>query len=140
VPGLPDWTKMNATTAAVFLGILIFDPARFTMIKWSWLDLPMALWCAWPMITALSMGQGAYEGASFVLDQLMVWGGPYIVGRMYLRDPGAMRELAMAIVIGGLIYVPLCLFEVRMSPQLHRLVYGYHQHSFLQTIRESGYR
>jgi hypothetical protein len=27
-----------------------------------------------------------------------------------------------------------------MSPQLHRMIYGFHQHSFLQHIRGSGYR
>ena len=27
-----------------------------------------------------------------------------------------------------------------MSPQLHRLLYGYHQHSFIQQVRDSGFR
>ena len=39
-----------------------------------------------------------------------------------------------------MIYVPLCLFEIKMSPQLHQLVYGYHQHGFDQTIRLGGFR
>ena len=43
-------------------------------------------------------------------------------------------------VLGGLIYVPLCLFEVRMSPQLHNMVYGFAQHSFGQTVRGGGWR
>lgn len=42
--------------------------------------------------------------------------------------------------MGGLIYIPLCLFESRMSPQLHNIVYGYHAHSFAQTQRLGGWR
>ena len=44
------------------------------------------------------------------------------------------------ILIGALIYVPLCLFEIKMSPQLHKLVYGFQQHAFYQTKRFGGYR
>jgi hypothetical protein len=32
------------------------------------------------------------------------------------------------------------LFELRMSPQLHRWFYGYHPHEFLQQMRDGGYR
>ena len=39
-----------------------------------------------------------------------------------------------------LVYVPFCLYEIRMSPQLHTLVYGFHQHSFAQNMRDGGYR
>jgi len=47
----------------------------------------------------------------------------------------------MGILIGGLIYVPLCLFEIRMSPQLHKFFYGYHAFSdFAQTMRFGGWR
>jgi hypothetical protein len=63
-----------------------------------------------------------------------------LLGRLYLGDPDSFRLLTVAIVLGALLYVPLCLYEIRMSPQLHRLVYGYHQHEFLQTIRYGGYR
>jgi O-antigen ligase len=39
-----------------------------------------------------------------------------------------------------MIYIPLVLFEVRMSPQLSSKVYGIFPHSFLQHIRYGGYR
>src|SRR5439155_21163091 len=42
--------------------------------------------------------------------------------------------------IGGLVYVPLCWFEVRMSPQLHVWVYGVRHHAFVQQMRDGGYR
>jgi hypothetical protein len=39
-----------------------------------------------------------------------------------------------------LVYVPLCLWEIRMSPQLHADVYGFRQHDWTQTQRLGGYR
>jgi hypothetical protein len=38
------------------------------------------------------------------------------------------------------IYVPLCLFECAISPQLHFMTYGFYQHDFNQVIRMGGYR
>src|SRR6266545_4824883 len=65
---------------------------------------------------------------------------PYLIGRIYFNDLESLRELAIAIFVGGLIYLPLCWIEMRLSPQLHVWVYGFHQHSFLQNIRWGGYR
>jgi hypothetical protein len=65
---------------------------------------------------------------------------PYWCGRLYLGDRVGLRAAAAAVVLGGLVYVPLCLIELRLSPQLHHWVYGYHQHEFVQTVRDGGYR
>ena len=65
---------------------------------------------------------------------------PYLIGRIYFSDAAGLRELAVGIFIGGLVYIPFCLYEIRLSPQLHRIVYGYHAHSFAQTYRFGGWR
>jgi hypothetical protein len=59
---------------------------------------------------------------------------------MYFTDRESLCELAKAVFLGGLVYVPLCLFEIRFSPQLHKLVYGFQQQAFGQTKRFGGYR
>lgn len=64
---------------------------------------------------------------------------PYYFARRYLASPEAHRKILVALVIMGLIYSVLMLVEMRLSPQLHRWIYGFHQHSFLQHIRD-GYR
>jgi O-antigen ligase len=73
-------------------------------------------------------------------DQVATWGLPYFIGRLYFRTLDDLRELAIGLFIGGLIYVPFCLYEIKMSPQLHRIVYGYLQHSWGQTKRFGGWR
>lgn len=140
IEGLPNYTKTSATSYAVLLGVLLFDSARMMRLRPSWVDLPMAVWCVVPLATSLTNGLGAYDGVSSVVGQVVAWGVPWFIGRLYFSDLDGLRELAIGIFIGGLVYVPLCLYEIRMSPQLHDMVYGYHQHSFAQTKRFGGWR
>lgn len=140
IQGLPDYTKSTATALGVLLATALFDGQRLLTFRFRLIDLPMAAFCGVPFLSAITAGNGPYEGISSVLNQLFLWGIPYFIGRIYFPDLAALRELAVGIFVGGLIYVPFCLYEVRMSPQLHNLVYGFHQHDFLQTLRGAGYR
>lgn len=137
---IPDYTKMSATSTGVFLATLIFSPNRILSFRPRWYDLPAAVFCICPLFSSLANGLGLYDGMSTALTSVFRWGLPYLIGRIYFNDLAGMRELAIGVFIGGLIYVPLCLFEIRMSPQLHTMVYGFHQHSFAQTRRFSGWR
>jgi hypothetical protein len=140
VSGLPDITKVTAPAIGVMLGILLFDPNRLFSFRPSWVDLPLLVWFLAGYASSVTNDLGWYDGLSTVLQDVFTWGVPYLVGRLYFNDLIALRELALGIVIGGLVYVPLCLFEVRFSPQLHKLVYGYHPASFAMAIRLGGYR
>lgn len=126
VPGLPNYTKVTAVAYAVLLGCILFDFDRLSAFRPQWFDLPMLVWCLCPFASSVSNGLGAYDGASAVLSQIITWGIPYFIGRLYFREIADLRELAMAIFVGGLAYVPFCLFELRMSGQLNGLVYGIH--------------
>ena len=140
LPGLPDITKISVTSFSVLLAVALFDTARLLRFRLSWVDLPMLAWCLAPLPSSIVNGLGVYDGAAGALSEMFTWGIPYLIGRIYFNDLASLRELSIGILIGGLIYVPLCLLEIRLSPQLHRWVYGYHQHSFQQTIRFGGYR
>ncbi len=140
IEGLPNFTKMTATSYGAMLGVVLFDAARLIRFRPSWIDIPIVVYCAVPMASSLSNGLGLYDGATSVLHTTISWGLPYLIGRLYFSDLAGLRELAIGIFIGGLIYVPLCLYEIRMSPQLHTMIYGFHQHSFAQTKRFGGWR
>lgn len=140
VGGLPPYTKMTATCLAAFLGTVAFDSGRLLSLRPRLVDLPMLVWCVCPMATSLDNGLGIHDGCTAVFQRTVMWGLPYLLGRVYFCDSDGMKELAAAVVAGGLAYVPLCLFEVKMSPQLHHMVYGFHQHDFGQTVRFGGYR
>ena len=139
--GIPDYTKTSATCYGILLATFIFDVGRFNAFKFGWLDLPMLVWCLCPAASSVMNGLGPYDGFSSALDQTMTWGVPYFLGRIYLSSLLGLRHLAIGIFVGGLIYMPLCIFESRLSPQLHRIVYGaFASADFGQTMRLGGFR
>ncbi len=140
IPGLPDYTKTSATCVGVLLGLLLFDLQRLVTLKFQMRDLPILLFCFSPIPSSLVNGLGLYDGLSSSLSYIITWGLPYLIGRSYFNTLTGLRELTIGIFIGGVIYVPLCMFEIRMSPQLHHMVYGFHQHSFIQSMRFGGFR
>jgi len=140
VPGLPDWTKTTAVSVGMLLGLVLRRPDRLLALRPRIADLPMLSWCLVPLASSLANGLGAYDGLAAMLVRVIDWGIPWIVGRAVFRTPAELEELVRGIVLGAVCYVPLCVFEMVMSPQLHRIVYGFHQHDFIQTVRGDGYR
>ena len=140
ITALPDFGKIMAANLAILLGTALFDAGRLPTFRPRLIDLPIAAWFICPFFSSLINGLGAYDGASSVFGNVMTWGIPYLIGRLYFSDLPSLRELAIAIFIGGLIYVPFCLWEIRMSPQLHAMIYGGKKTGFIQTIRYGGYR
>lgn len=87
----------------------------------------------------LQPGIRLYDVASLTMVAvIMVM--PFFLARRYLATPEAQRYLLVALVVGGLVYSLFMLIEIRLSPQLHNWIYGFHPHSFAQHIRGDGFR
>ena len=80
-----------------------------------------------------------YDGLSFAINQFLII-TPFFIGRQFFKSYDEQITLFKLLVLAGLLYSVLMLFEVRMSPQLHTWVYGYFPHSFLQQYRFGGFR
>lgn len=65
---------------------------------------------------------------------------PLILAARLLIRPEHHRELLIAILVMGVAYTFLVLFERRMSPQLNNWIYGYFPHNWLQHVRGGGFR
>jgi hypothetical protein len=133
-------TKQMFVPAVVLAASLVLDAPVWRTFRLRAADLPVAGLCAVPLFSALAAHHGWYEAGSAFFEQLMTWGAPYLLGRAYLGRPDGIRDAARAVVAAGLLYLPFCLWEVRMSPQLHRQIYGFAQHSFVQHIRGGHFR
>ncbi len=149
ISGLPDYSKGTAATVGMMLGMFLFDPGRLLRFRPRWFDLPMLLWCLCGIASSLHNGLGIYDGLSDALSQTLGWGLPYLLGRLYFGDPEGLHYFTVGMVVGGLAYVPPCLFEIKMSPILLSLVYGgrgaydlrlggWRPHVFFHTGLESG--
>src|SRR5438128_319121 len=140
VAGLPPYDKMNATSLTVLLGTIFFQSPRFWQFKPSLYDLPIVIYCLAPFISLQAVGFPFASSAYWSLDCFFEWGLPYFLGRLYIRDLDDVNDLVRVLVICGLVYVPFCLYEIRMSPQLHRMLYGFVQESWDTTKRGGGWR
>jgi hypothetical protein len=142
IPGLPVYGKMSATCYATLFAVLFYDIDRFKAFRPSLVDLPMMFWCSAPFIAAITNDLGAYTGFRSSSETIAIWAIPYLLGRLYLNDLSGLRQLAVGIFSGGLLYAPLCLIEFKMSPFLHARVYGItsNDSAFWQSVRKGGYR
>ncbi len=141
IQGMPEYNKQSATCVGILLATIVFDGARLFKFKPQLLDVPMALWCIAPLISNTLSEGGPYQGMSISVQYIFAWGIPYFIGRLYITDLQAMRDLALGLFIAGLVYCIFCLYEIKMSPQLHRQVYGFFQHTdFTMTMRGGGWR
>lgn len=148
IPGLSflSFTKYKVISMALLLAVFVSEPERLLQLRPTWVDLPMIFWCLVPFPSILG-GPPPPDGSAPLnqavaqsVGHFLLWGAPYLIGKMYFSTPERIPALAAVFLFGALLYAPLCLYEVRMSPTLHNRVYGFAQHDFAQTIRFSGYR
>jgi hypothetical protein len=84
-------------------------------------------------------GLRLYDGFSAVLSvilQLL----PLLLARKYLARAEDHRTLLAVLCAAGLCYSVLILYEIRMSPQLNNMVYGFFPHDWVQHMRGAGFR
>ena len=115
-PLMPPLTKESLPSLATFVICLIHAKAR--------IGLPAL---------------GLKDMVALVLLQAILL-LPFLLARQHLATPKGLRELVVALMLGGLIYSLPMLLEVRLSPQLNIWIYGYFQHSFEQMMRSGGFR
>ena len=141
--GSPSDYFITKATIVGFSGLLcfvLFDRKSIRHFQLTLWDMPMLMWCMAPMLSAIA---NALPFTAMLRDetyQLLAWGVPYLIGRLYFSDTRALRMAAQAFVIAGLLYVPICLFEIWKGPQLYAHVYGYLPYRWLGAQRYFGYR
>lgn len=84
-------------------------------------------------------GLTIYDASSLILSTVALL-LPFLLARKFLAYPKHQRIMLNAIVISAVLYSFPALYEVRMSPQLNNMIYGFFSHSFLQHIRNGGFR
>ncbi len=140
IPGFPPYTRMAATVLGVLAATLLFDVKRFQKFQFSWLDVPMAIWCVCPFASSVTNDLGWYDGFRAASDQTMGWGASYFLGRIYLRELEIFRKLSILIILGAVLYVPFGLYEFHTGPVVHQKIYGFSVAGYLGAMRAHGYR
>jgi len=136
-----NYDKAVSIAVALLCGIIFsgkINELHFTPTK---IDMPIFIWCiVSPFLSILTNGLGPYNAFAATIQTSLMWGVYYMAGRIYFSDKEDLRFINRGIILAGIIYIPLTLFEVRMSPQLSIMIYGFFPHDFLQHLRYGGYR
>jgi len=85
-------------------------------------------------------GLGLGDAASMVIRLVVSVYVPFVVGQQVYRTERDLRDLLEVLSLCGLVYLPFCLVELRLSPQFHHWVYGFTPGTFAEALRGSGYR
>lgn len=151
-PFIPPIDKNTIITLSAFLALGIRKPRSFRWLPQNRLFKTLyILYFISPIFTVLANGDPFIDGAAYVqgltlydvLGVLVSQATDVVLislGMNYLQDSAARLTFLKWIVILGLIYSPLILVEVRLSPQLHNWIYGFFPSSFAQQVRSGGFR
>ncbi|MBT9332598.1 hypothetical protein [Paracidobacterium acidisoli] len=134
-------TKASVIGLGGLTGFLLshrHDIREFRLTYW---DFPMVIWCVVPLLSAIANpGVPFSSGLKYELYQMLAWGVPYMLGRLYFSDTESLRLAAQAFVIAALFYIPICIFEIWKGPQLYAHLYGYEPYRWTGAQRYFGYR
>ncbi|MCJ7874219.1 hypothetical protein [Phaeobacter sp. J2-8] len=79
------------------------------------------------------------DAIALSLTQVLIF-IPFVLARQYLVEAASQRLVLVVLMSAGLAYTLPALIEVRISPQMNIMIYGYFQHDFTQTFRFGGWR
>jgi hypothetical protein len=155
-PLLPEFTKQTIPYFAAILGFTLRQSSRvWHLPRERWLlvvtiimivagfgvgmtnpdSLTYGIW-AKIFLPGLTVKDGLYVALHMIFNVAV----PFFMGTVLIREVPDIEYLLRFMVKIALVYSLFALLEVRLSPQLHRWIYGFAQHSFGQTIRFGGYR
>jgi hypothetical protein len=133
-------TKMWWPPVIALAGALLTD--RKTLARWrpGWTDVPMALWCLWPIgqWSFITNPQPQPWIASFYLAA--AWGAPWLLGRVYFSGNDGRMRLITAIVAGLALIAPIALLEGTLGPKLYGWIYELHPFRADGVDRYVGFR
>jgi len=150
-PGVPQLDKATIPNLAALLGCVFVARQRVRLSRIGLAEVFLLMLFVGPFITSELNGDmvitggvplpglGYYDALSWVESQFALLLA-FFLGRQFLRNSADSAEILRALVVAGLLYSIPMLVEIRLSPQLHNWVYGYHAHAFDQQMREGGFR
>ena len=151
-PMMPEFDKHRIVLVSLILALVFGRMPTKNKAEWWWYYMITGCFltgvAAWlfnsdPIqygprtVLGITFKDGMYVGISEML-------GPVFLGFFGMRTYRSEKHLDLLVTVlacAGLIYAVPVLIEVRMTPQVHRWIYGYHANAnFTQMFRFGGYR
>lgn len=133
-------TKAWIAPVAALAGVALFDRPVLRAFRPHWLDLPVVLWCAWPLLAA-PLVEAARPSPPLAAAYLAgCWAAPWLIGRLYFATPEGQRLLARGLACSALACLPFSLVEGIGGPDVYGWLYGPHPFRFDGDARYVGFR
>lgn len=132
--------KLTACNIGAIIGTCLFASQVLTRYRFHWVDAVYGAVLGGAFLTSLANGLGAKDGVSHAVETLRQIFPLIVLSRLYITGPAELYEAVHAVIAGAFLYSFLCVAEFRLSPQAHRMVYGYFQHGFEQFERYNHFR
>lgn len=152
LPLLPPLDRQSLPAICCLACCLLIRRMRVSLIpnggfvRWFFLVLLIA-----PFLSVITNPEPVFDGAEYkrglvpydaISDVIRMYLDllPLLLGLTLVRRPEDLAQLMKLLIAAAIIYSPLILLEIRISPQLHTWVYGFFPHQFIQQVRFDGYR
>lgn len=157
LPLIPSLNKHTLPAISAFLILLVMSHKKDKLVLPGWIPKSLTVRVALLVLivgaffTVQNNGDtlvygrtvlpslSGYDAFALILQNLMAL-LPFFLARKFLAHPSQHRAVLVALALSGALYSILAFYEVRMSPQLNKNIYGFYQHSFLQHVRGNGFR
>ena len=149
---IPAFDKRSIPNIAAFVGSVLITRRLPKLFRtFGFVEILIVMLLAVPFITSVLNGDsikigttvlpgvGVYDAGSALIAEFLVF-LPFILGRQYFRTAADGEEILRALVVAGLLLSLPVLFEIRISPQLSRWIYGYLPTGFATVMRDGGFR
>src|SRR4029079_14627096 len=133
-------TKMWWPPVAALAGALLFDRKSFAECRPRWIDVPIGLWCLWPMGQAYFIERPDPQAWISSLYLAASWGVPWLLGRIYFSGSDGGKHLLGALVAGVVVIVPIDLVERILARSFYDWIYERHPLRFDVAQRYIGFR
>lgn len=136
----PDIDKWQMTGVGLTLGLLLFQPQRLSRLRLILPDYCLLTFVVCTGVTSVVNGLGPYDAVSSAFRMFLRYAAPYFLIRTAYRDERDVLWLCQAIIVAAALYAILAVWEFRMSPQMHRSLYGYSFQGWREHYRHGFYR
>lgn len=141
---LPSGLTVAAPVVASFAALtiaLMRDSRKILTSRPDWVDLPILLFCAWPLAQAFLIDRPPSPQGWLASAWLaMVWGVPWVLGRIYGASEAGRLAMIESLAIALLCCLPLILLETVLGWRVHELLIGPHPFSYDGIARYFGSR